>query len=79
MEPDGDASVKALHFPISIHGLRVEPDNKTMPHGNTNYGISIHGLRVEPDAFFGGGFFIIEYFNPRAPCGARHISTVQEL
>ena len=56
---------------ISIHGLRVEPDQK-LDHVLTSKKISIHGLRVEPDAVRALPSLIVKYFNPRAPCGARH-------
>ena len=33
--------------------------------------ISIHGLRMEPDLTTAASAFIMSYFNPRAPYGAR--------
>ena len=35
--------------------------------------ISIHGLRVEPDALNETIVDSTNNFNPRAPCGARHV------
>ena len=55
---------------ISIHGLRVEPDER-IPHRRLPGGISIHGLRVEPDIEVIDRELWEGNFNPRAPCGAR--------
>ena len=68
----GETGVAAGDIAISIHVLRVEDD-----HGQVIdvafASISIHVLRVEDDLGLrtqsAGG----EYFNPRPPCGGRHL------
>ncbi len=63
-------SLPTVIFPISIHGLRVEPDVESHLSQILEE-ISIHGLRVEPDMLVNACFFGLSHFNPQAPCGAR--------
>ena len=57
---------------ISIHVLRVEDDETVKP--NTWYTlISIHVLRVEDDCFLLLHLRQHIHFNPRPPCGGRHM------
>ena len=75
VEPDVAPKYCAAMCPISIHGLRVEPDAASRnPPARGN--ISIHGLRVEPDFTHFYSPFKNQYFNPRAPCGARPLAVM---
>ena len=65
-----DKTVLFSSFHISIHGLRVEPDEMRKEFVE-HVDISIHGLRVEPDFPTATKNRLTIYFNPRAPCGAR--------
>ena len=57
---------------ISIHALRVESDTPliSMQVPRT---ISIHALRVESDEKFVNNTDSDMNFNPRPPCGERHL------
>ena len=63
--------VKGGHsFIISIHAPRAGRDAKAV-HAAATAMISIHAPRAGRDVEIGGVRFVIAYFNPRAPCGAR--------
>ena len=66
----GDADPHGAQQRISIHALRRERD-LVIPHGVGQFKISIHALRRERDVSRGKSSSLMEYFNPRAPQGAR--------
>ena len=61
-------------FPISIHAPRVGSDSAGHPERRTRCkSISIHAPRVGSDDLPTLNMFRPGYFNPRSPCGERHV------
>ena len=58
---------------ISIHALLAESDARCIVLVAHNWVISIHALLAESDSAQGSIFPQTSYFNPRSPCGERHM------
>ena len=66
-------------MPISIHGPRVGADSRIPGQSAPAPAISIHGPRVGADDTANSWPDIILDFNPRPPCGGRHLKAGRPL
>ncbi len=73
-DPTYPTKLNLLLGSISIHGSRVGPDVLAELIFSLIVCISIHGSRVGPDSFPKLLAVLLKYFNPRVPCGTRHLS-----
>ena len=64
-----------LNYPISIHAPHAGRDLGVLHHGIGRGFISIHAPHAGRDQILGKLHSLGVYFNPRAPCGARPMST----
>ena len=76
MERDADGLQGIWPIWISIHALRMERDVCFSFSYSSQRSISIHALRMERDFAGTSALYGPQHFNPRAPHGARQLSSL---